>query len=498
MLEGWPTPQDLARLAGEATVVPVWREVVADALTPVTALAAVGDGPGSFLLESVSGGEKWARYSFVGFEPELIVRGVADRFETETAEGVRVERGVDPWARLREVLGAFRPPREIPWLPRFWGGAVGYVAYDAVRSFEPTVGPPLPADWDELELSFAIGGTVLVFDHAHKTLRVVAPAHLDGRDPARAYAEANERIDRAIARLRTGRPVRILPLPDPSFRGELPPSSFEPEAFRAAVLRVQEHIRAGDAFQVVLSQRFCVPAAGIDPFDVYRAMRIVNPSPYMYFLCLSEATIAGASPETLVRLEDGIVEVRPIAGTRRRGATEAEDLDAEAELCADPKERAEHVMLVDLGRNDIGRIAEAGSVELTERMVVERYSHVMHLVSNVAGRLASGRDAIDVLRATFPAGTLSGAPKVRAMQIIEALEPVRRGIYGGAVGYIGFGGNLDMAIAIRTLVAQNGELRLQAGAGIVEASDPELEWQETVHKARAGLVAIDAAARARE
>jgi anthranilate synthase component 1 len=279
----------------------------------------------------------------------------------------------------------------------------------------------------------------------------------------------------------------------PRHDAALPPSQFARRDFEEAVVRAQEHIRAGDIFQLVLSQRFVVPSAGIDPFDVYRAMRAINPSPYMFFLRFAECRIAGASPETLVRLEAGTAEVRPIAGTRRRGGTDEADARAAGELLADPKERAEHVMLVDLGRNDLGRVCTPGSVKLTETMVVERYSHVMHMTSNVRGTLAPPRDALDLLAATFPAGTLTGAPKVRAMQLIEALEPGPRGLYGGAVGYLGWGGNLDVAIAIRTVVEQDGEFRVQAGAGIVDASEPAAEYEETVNKARAALAAIEAA-----
>lgn len=495
MARYYPNEAEFRRLAGEASVVPVHREILADALTPVVAAATVAQSPGGYLLESVVGGEKWARYSFVGFEPALIVRGVADRFERERDGMVETEEGVEPWDCLRAELAQWRPP-EVPWLPRFWGGAVGYVGYDAVRRFEPKVGA-LEFGPDEYEFSFGIGGTVLIFDNVRHTLRVVHAARVDD-DPGAAYEAAIARIDEAIVRLASPASLADLEPPDLEAKIELPASNFDRPGFRAAVERVQEHIRAGDIFQAVLSQRFRVPATDVDPFDVYRAMRVVNPSPYMYFLRHREVTIAGASPETLVRVEDGVAAVRPIAGTRRRGSTPAEDQAIEEELLADPKERAEHVMLVDLGRNDIGRISESGSVELTDRMLVERYSHVMHIVSNVTGRLAPGIDALDVLRATFPAGTLSGAPKVRAMQIIEELEPEHRGIYGGAVGYLGFGGSLDVAIAIRTVVARDGELWLQAGAGLVEASEADLEYDETVDKARAGLVAIEAARRGRD
>ncbi|MBC7172903.1 MAG: chorismate-binding protein, partial [Polyangiaceae bacterium] len=441
------------------------------------------------LLESVVGGEKWGRYSFVGFEPDIILRGVADRFERVGPNGIEEELGVDPWVRLREVLSSYRPP-EVPWLPRFWAGAVGYVSYDAVRRFEPTVGEALGRD-DDWELCFGIGATVLIFDSLRQTMKVVVPVTItEGADLEALYAAAIERIDRALARLEHPVAVRRLSPPEKGTWEELPGSSFDAPSFREAVVGVKEHIAKGDIFQLVLSQRFRLPASEVDLFDVYRAMRSLNPSPYMYQLDFDDVSIAGASPETLVRLEDGIATVRPIAGTRHRGKDTAEDEAIAEELLADPKERAEHVMLVDLGRNDVGRISEPGKVRVTEKMAIERYSHVMHIVSNVEGDVAGGRDALDVLRATFPAGTLSGAPKVRAMQLIEELEPVRRGIYGGAVGYIGFDGNMDVAIAIRTVVARGEDLFVQAGAGIVEMSDPESEYVETINKARAALVAV--------
>ena len=491
MSDYFPSRDEFAHLSQGATVVPVYREVIADRLTPVLAHATLGQEAGSYLLESVTGGETWARYSFVGFSPEVIVRGVADKLERVQDGEVEVELEVDPWERLRETLAEWKPPA-VDWLPRFWGGAVGYVSYDAVRTFEPTVGEALTRE-DDWEFCFAIGGTVLIFDNVRGTLRVVLPVRVDG-DSGAAYDRAIERIEAALEAL--DHPVLPRRLHPPSRDGdlELPPSSFDRAGFCAAVETAKEYIRAGDIFQVVLSQRFRLPLAGTDVFDVYRAMRIINPSPYMYFLRLPDRVVAGASPETLVRLEDDQVHVRPIAGTRHRGRTEEEDREIADDLLADPKERAEHVMLVDLGRNDVGRISNPGSVVVTDRMIIERYSHVMHIVSNVHGDLAPGRDALDVLRATFPAGTLSGAPKVRAMQIIDELEPERRGVYGGAVGYIGFDGNMDVAIAIRTIVARDGEMWLQAGAGLVEASQPEKEYEETVNKARAGLVAVKAGA----
>jgi anthranilate synthase component 1 len=493
--EYFPSYEEFDRLSRGATVVPVCREVIADRVTPVLAQATLGQDPGSYLLESVVGGEKWARYSFVGFAPDVIVRGVGDKYERVVDGRVQEELGVDPWQRLRATLAEWKPPK-VDWLPRFWGGAVGYVSYDAVRTFEPTVGESLKRD-DDWEFCFAIGGTVLIFDNVRGTLRVVVPARVDGGDLEGTYGGATARIEAALDALDHPILPRRLHPPESGRALQLPPSSFDRVGFCAAVERAKEHIRAGDIFQVVLSQRFRVPLGDTDVFDVYRAMRIINPSPYMYFLRLPDQIVAGASPETLVRLEDGQAQVRPIAGTRHRGRTEAEDQAIEEELLADPKERAEHVMLVDLGRNDVGRISRPGTVRVTDRMIIERYSHVMHIVSNVVGDLAPGRDALDVLRATFPAGTLSGAPKVRAMQIIEELEPERRGVYGGAVGYIGFDGNMDVAIAIRTIVARDGEMWLQAGAGIVEASNPDKEYEETVQKALAGLVAAKAGSRSR-
>jgi anthranilate synthase component 1 len=491
-----PAFEEFAALAKHSSVVPVSREMLADGLTPVVAYATVGDGVGSYLLESVVGGEKWARYSFVGFEPDLIVRGIGDRYEEDRPDGLRVRSVGDPWAALRETLAMYKPPEmnELPWLPRFWGGAVGYVAYDAVRRFEPTINGQHRKANEECHFAFSISGTLLVFDNLALTIRIVVPVRIDDHEDLHdTYAAAVARIDRAQQRLHSPAPLRVMRPPRRHAQIELPPSSFDRAGYCAAVERCKEHIRAGDIFQVVLSQRFRVPSAGIDPFDIYRALRVINPSPYMYFLRFAHLRIAGASPEVMVRLEHGRAEVRPIAGTRERGATPEEDARIEKELFEDPKEISEHVMLVDLGRNDLGRISKPGTVRVSERMVCERYSHVMHITSNVHGELAPGRDAIDVLRATFPAGTLSGAPKVRAMQIIEAQEPTVRNVYGGAVGYFGFDGNMDFAIAIRTVVEQAGELTVQAGAGIVEGSRPDAEYDECVNKAKAALAAIAAA-----
>jgi anthranilate synthase component I len=480
----------------------VYREELADSLTPVSAFARLGRGPYSFLLESVVGGEKWAAYSFLGVRPRAVFRARGHTVEILRPEGADFivadrREEADPFA----ALGAFvreLPTAVPPGLPRFFGGAVGWLGYDAVRWFErlPSQGP------DELglpEACFALTDTVVIFDNLRGTIKVVASVDAGAGDPHRAYDEACGRIEGVLERLAAPSPLlpplgvgRIDPasLPDPVSRTPR-------ETFEADVRRVQEYIRAGDAFQVVLSQRFDLPRRGVDPFDVYRLLRVTNPSPYMFHLEFPEAVVTGASPECLVRLDGQRIEVRPIAGTRRRGHTPEEDAAFERELLADEKERAEHVMLIDLGRNDVGRVAAPASVTVDEKMLVERYSHVMHLVSNVSGTLAEGRNAIDVVRAAFPAGTLSGAPKIRAMEIIEQLEPARRGLYGGAVGYLSYTGNTDLAIAIRTLVTRGETIHVQAGAGIVADSRPDREHKECVNKARAVVQAVEMARRSR-
>jgi len=492
-----PSFEEFERLAADATVVPVTRELLADALTPVLAWSTIGGGLGSYLLESVEHGEKWGRYSFVGWRPECLVRGRRGRFEVEKDGKTEASDVGDPWDALRAHLAEWvPPPREaLSYLPRFWGGAVGYVAYDAVRTLEPSLGTRL-ADPEAWDFSFSVGGTLLIFDDLRQRALAVSQARVGPKTDLRAaYDAAIEDLAVLADELSRMRVPRLFSPPVVGFDGELPPSSFDAASYGVAVERAKEHIRAGDIFQVVPSQRFTVDARGVELFDIYRMLRAINPSPYMYLLRFPEVGIAGASPETLVRVEDGVAEVRPIAGIRKRGSDPESDDRIADELLADPKERAEHVMLVDLGRNDLGRISVPGTVRITEEMGIERYSHVMHVVSNVEGELAPGRDALDVLRATFPAGTLSGAPKVRAMQIIEDLEPVCRGVYGGAVGYVGFDGNMDVAIAIRTVVEQDGEIRVQAGGGVVEASDSQAEYEETVNKARAALGAVEAARR---
>jgi anthranilate synthase component 1 len=508
-------------LAQRGKLIPVYRELLADELTPVAAFRRLGRGRGSFLLESVVGGVKWGAYSFIGAEPYAHVavrsgRAVVERHRhapmgVDSTEPEIAEREAADPAALVAALVAEAQPVAVPGLPRFWGGAVGCFAYDTVRGFERLGGPPGPRAVDDLGLAdarFVLTDGLVIFDNLRQTVKVVACARLgSGVDPKVAHAAACERIERTIERLRApATPTRSLDGPlamaDELLRGLQPSWNTDAATFRSSVERAKEYIRAGDAFQVVLSRRAELHAA-LDSLDVYRALRVIDPSPYMFHLELGAEprrsrptgddpclTVTGASPEVLVRLEGGRVEVRPIAGTRPRGATPDEDDRFERELRGDAKELAEHAMLVDLGRNDVGRVSRAGTVVADELMTVERYSHVMHLVSQVRGEIKAGVGPAEVLRAAFPAGTLSGAPKIRAMEIIDELEPTRRGLYGGAVGYFGYGGTADFAIAIRTLARLGERLFVQAGAGIVHDSDAAKELQETADKARAVLRAI--------
>lgn len=475
-------------LSAQGNLIPVWREILADMETPVSAFRKIDQGSSSFLLESIEGGEKWARYSFLG-SGERIFRCRGEL--VELLEGQRVVHSftaTDPLAALRDFMLPFQPV-QLDELPRFCGGAVGYLGYDMVRFIEK-LPDGNPREIESYDACFLLTEKLLIFDNMRQKIKVVCNVHIQPEeDPAAAYARGTREVDALIATLRV--PLPAPPEPIVAKKTDLAPN-LSASAFHAAVEKCKEYIRAGDIFQVVLSQRFSGELT-VDPFDIYRALRTINPSPYMFYLRFGETLVIGASPEVLVRKEGTRVEVRPIAGTRPRGMTPDEDRQLEIDLLADPKERAEHIMLVDLGRNDIGRVALPGTVEVSELMVVERYSHVMHIVSNVRGELRPELDAFDVFRAAFPAGTLSGSPKIRAMEIIDELEPCRREIYGGAVGYFSFSGNMDMAIAIRTLVVQDGRVHLQAGAGIVADSDPEAEYQETINKARAVVRAIEMA-----
>src|SRR6266404_1897001 len=487
-----PTASDFLELAREGNLVPVYREILADTETPVSAYLKIARGDHGFLLESVQGGEKWARYSFLGSEPAAIFSSRGTAVTLRAAGGAeRRWEAADPLAALKDLLAEYRPVA-LPGLPRFFGGAVGYVAYDAVRFFE-RLPATLPDDLGLPELYFIVPESILVFDNVAQSIKIVVNADLrdPATDPRRAYDAAAARVEELVARL--GAALRF---PEAITDGDVAPppvrAHLDRAEFGALVERAKEYIRAGDVIQVVLAQRMEVPLRAA-PFNVYRALRTIDPSPYMFYLQLGEQILVGASPEVMVRVEDGEITVRPIAGTSPRGTQEIEDRELERALLADPKEIAEHVMLLDLGRNDVGRVAATGSVEVTERMVIERYSHVMHIVSNVEGKLKPGLTSIDVLRAAFPAGTVSGAPKVRAMEIIDELEPSRRGIYSGAVGYISFQGDMDVAIAIRTAVLRAGMLYAQVGAGIVHDSVPENEWGETLSKARAVLRAAEMA-----
>ena len=485
-----PKLAEFEAFAKRGNLIPVYREILADIETPVSVLRKLQHKDHVYLLESVEGGEKWGRYSFIGTDAGVVfkVRGPRVTIEEKGRIITREHKG-DPLNALRELLGRYRPVAT-PGLPRFFGGAVGYLGYDMVRYFEKLPDAP-PADLDLDESVFVISDSLIIFDNTRHTIKVVACAYTEDVDShEEAYKTACRKIDEMIHLLSS---PAVSPVPAPQTDNVAFESNMTPEQYKAIVEKARDYIAAGDIIQVVLSQRFSTPCR-TDPVDLYRALRYVNPSPYLFFLKLDDLMMIGSSPEVMVRLEQNDVELRPIAGTRKRGKTEQEDRALADELLSDEKERAEHVMLVDLGRNDLGRIAETGSVQVNQYMVVEKYSHVMHLVSNVRAQLAKGKDAFDVLAATFPAGTLTGAPKVRAMQIIDELEPVQRGAYGGAVGYFSFSGNMDLCITIRTMVIKDGLIFVQAGAGIVYDSQPESEHQETLNKARGMQMAVKLAA----
>ncbi len=470
--------------------IPLVREILADLETPVSSYIKLARGPYSYLLESVQGGEKWGRYSMIGLPCATIIRVDGDQLVIEEdGEVIHSQATSDPLSSIQSIQRQFHVP-QIDAMPRFTGGLVGFFGYDTVNYVETHLGTSVrPDPVGAPDILLMVSDEVVVFDNLSGRLQVIV--HTDP-EAENAFENGNDRLDDLVAQIEQQTTSGEVHYQERVGEDDFTPS-FEREEFESAVETSKAYIRSGDVFQVVLSQRLSIPFR-TEPLTLYRALRTVNPSPYMYFLDLDDFHIVGSSPEILARLEDRQVTVRPIAGTRRRGESEEEDLALERELISDPKELAEHLMLVDLGRNDVGRIAEIGSVDLTAKMEVERYSHVMHIESNVVGTLREDLDAIDVLRATFPAGTVSGAPKVRAMEIIEELEPDRRGIYSGAVGYIGWNGNMDTAIAIRTAVLANGQLYIQAGAGIVADSIPASEWKETMHKGRAVFRAASLAA----
>lgn len=470
--------------------IPVAREVLADLDTPLSTYLKLADGPYSYLFESVQGGEKWGRYSIIGLPCRTVLRVRGRQIDVLQDGAITASHQVaDPLAWIEDFQRRYRVA-EIEGLPRFNGGLVGYFGYDTIRYIEPRLAQcarpePPPEALDTPDILLMVSDEVVVFDNLRGKLYIVVHADPSAAD---ALAQAEARLDRLDDLLRRAAPRHGQPAASNVGEADFV-SGFTQAGFEAAVGRSKDYIAAGDIMQVVLSQRLSIPVSS-RPLDIYRALRSLNPSPYMFYLDLGDFHIVGSSPEILTRLEDGVVTVRPIAGTRPRGASEAEDQALERELLADPKELAEHLMLIDLGRNDVGRVARTGTVQLTEKMVVERYSHVMHIVSNVTGVLKEGMSALDVLRATFPAGTVSGAPKIRAMEIIDELEPVRRGVYAGAVGYLAWNGDMDTAIAIRTAVIKDGQLHIQAGAGIVSDSVPRNEWNETMNKGRAMFRAV--------
>ncbi|MZG29572.1 MAG: anthranilate synthase component I [Nitrospinae bacterium] len=488
-----PSLEEFKQKAKLGNLVPVYKEILADLDTPVSAYLKISGGEYSFLLESVEGGEKWARYCFLGCDPSVVV-STKGRTMTLMENGKSEQREIEsgsPLSAVKEVLSRYQPVPEAG-LPRFSGGAVGFISYDMVRFFEDLPEETLD-DLDVPDSQFVITDTMLVFDNVSQTIKIVSNAFIEGDDLESVYKNTIKKITSLEEKLKA--PLAIEANTDSVENSESSlsfGSNIEEEKFKQAVSRIKEYILEGDAIQVVLSQRlkFFIKC---DPFDIYRALRTINPSPYMYYLKFGDLQVVGSSPEVLVRLEDKKVEVRPIAGTRKRGQNEEEDRALEQDLLKDEKELAEHIMLVDLGRNDLGRVSEISTVEVNERFTIERYSHVMHIVSNVKGILKKGLDCFDVLKASFPAGTLSGAPKIRAMEIIDELEPTRRGLYGGAVGYISFNGNMDTAIAIRTLLVKDKNAYLGVGAGVVADSVPENEFEETMNKGRALLKAIEMA-----
>jgi len=488
-----PTLEEFKQKASLGNLIPVYKEIYADLDTPVSAYMKIRDEKHSFLLESVEGGEKWARFCFLGCGPFTVVSSKGRTITVNrngNEEMQSSEEGSTPLAALKGILSQYKPVEDAG-LPRFTGGAVGFIGYDMVRYFEK-LPEQTEDDLDVPDSLFVIADTVMIFDNVSQTIKIVSNAYTEEKNLDEAYDEALKKIDTLVDKLQRGAPVISSGNNSQKSTDASLTSNFEKAKFKQAVLKIKEYILEGDVIQVVLSRRLKLGISQ-DAFTIYRALRTINPSPYMYYLEFDGLKVVGSSPETLIRLEGTNMEVRPIAGTRKRGQSEEEDMALEKELLADAKEMAEHIMLVDLGRNDLGRVAEINSVEVNEKFNIERYSHVMHIVSNVRAQLREGLDCFDILSAAFPAGTLSGAPKIRAMEIIDELEPTRRGLYGGAVGYISFNGNMDTAIAIRTLLIKGDVAYLGVGAGIVADSDPEKEFEETTNKGKALLKAISLA-----
>lgn len=483
----YPDREEFRKKAKEGNLIPVYKDILADLETPVSAYLKIEKGRHAFLLESVEQVEKLGRYSFLGADPSIIFKSFGHKI-TIVKDGSIKEKTGDPLLCLKELMQNFKSV-EVEGLPRFYGGAVGYISYDYIRFIEEIPDENL----DDLGLPtvfFIVTDSILIFDHLDHTIKVVANAYLED-DVDEAYEKACARIESIIEKLAEPLRLRAEDTDTLDAASDLG-SNFTKEGFEKAVIKAKEYIKAGDIFQVVPSQRLKKKVSK-NPFYIYRMLRRVNPSPYMFYLKLDNLQVVGSSPEILVRAQGREVELRPIAGTRPRGENEAEDQALIKGLLADPKERAEHIMLVDLGRNDIGRVCEYGSISYPELMVIEKYSHVMHIASSIKGRLRDGKDAFDLLRAVFPAGTVSGAPKIRAMEIIDELEPTKRGLYAGCVGYFSFSGNLDSCIIIRTILIKDGVAYVQAGAGIVADSDPEKEYYETMSKAQGMIKAIEMA-----
>lgn len=484
----YPDKKEFMKLAKKGNLIPVYTEIQADFDTPISAFTKIDDGKYSYLLESVEGGERIGRFSFMGSSPSLVFSSKGARVTiAEKGKNKSYTAKKDPIDEIKGLMSRYKFVK-VKGLPRFCGGLVGYMGYDIVRFFES-----IPdKNKDELGVPdsvFMLTDTILIFDHVEHVIKVVSNSHVEG-DPSRAYEEAVNKIKAIIKKLEA--PIKIGPKKERAKTGIAVESNFSKADFENIVNKAKRYIEAGDIIQVVLSQRFSAKTSK-DAFSVYRSLRSINPSPYMFYLKLGGTRLVGSSPEIMVRCEEGAVELRPIAGTRRRGNDDEEDRLLEKELLNDPKEKAEHIMLVDLGRNDVGRVCDFNSVKVGEFMVVEKYSHVMHIVSDVSGKLKKGKDVFDVVRASFPAGTVAGAPKIRAMEIIDELENLKRGPYAGSVGYFSFSGNLDSCITIRTILIKDNTAYVQAGAGIVADSKPDREYAETVNKARALIKAIESA-----
>ncbi|MBI4977659.1 MAG: anthranilate synthase component I [Spirochaetes bacterium] len=487
-----PAIDDIQRIADEGSynIVPVYAELLGDFDTPTAIYSRLRSDNYAFLLESITGGENLARYSFIGYNPSRVIRITGNKVTVDENGSVASFEHADPLSYVNERLLSYRGV-PVEGLPPFYGGAVGFFSYDAVRYIE-RIPDNNPRGFECPDVFYVFTDKIIVFDHIENRIHVLYNILLDGTPVEALYEQAKAHIASMISAINAPAPLMkrdIAPAKEITYS-----SNYTKDSFCAMVERAKEYIRCGDIFQVVLSQRFTVPAKGIDPLNIYRALRLINPSPYMFSLKFGGIEIIGSSPEILVKQADGRVSVRPIAGTRKRGANAAEDEALAKELLADTKEMAEHLMLVDLGRNDVGRVSEYGSVSVTERNIIERYAHVMHIVSNVEGALAKGKTNIDVLKSAFPAGTVSGAPKVRAMEIIDELETVRRGPYAGCVGYFSFSGNMDTGIMIRTIYVAGDEIHIQAGAGIVYDSVPEKEYEETINKAKSLMKALELAA----